>query len=267
MTTSWRKYGQLLKKRHRQEAGKFLVEGVRLCREALRSGWPVEVAFLSDSFLAGPHAEPFIDQLDHNGVPRRQLPDANLARLCDTESPQGIVLAVQMPEDALRMPAVRRQRLWVLVDGVRDPGNLGTLLRSADWFGADAVLLSADCVDPFNPKVVRGSMGSIFHLRISQVEDLTAITRTLQGKGVDIWAATLDGQALLHDQPVTAPVALLLGGEAEGVGGALRGLANRRVRIWNCGQAESLNVAVAGAIFLNHLAAGLHHSKPSRTHG
>lgn len=255
MSLSWKHYLPLLKKKKRHEAGKCLVEGVRLCREALVSQWEIEVAFVTQAFVESEHWTAFEDTFRHRNTKWRVLADQQFKRLSDTETPQGILLVMNIPRDRYRRPGLRRASFVLLLDGIRDPGNLGTLIRTADWYGVNAIILSQDSVDPYNPKVLRSSMGSIFHTPVYFSENLADDAVSLKENRFWIVAAAVNGKKVLQTTHFKKPVALVLGSEAHGINAALQNRADLTVRIWKYGQAESLNVAIAGGVVMHHVAA------------
>lgn len=166
MSTGWRQYVPLQKKRKRQEEGKCIIEGVRLCHEGLLSGWETEVAFVTEAFTQSEHWEQFQELLKLKKIGWQLLPRQHFNRLADTDTPQGVLMVMKIPSYRPDQLHFSNAGFVLLLQGIRDPGNLGTIIRTADWYGAGAVILSWDCVDPFNPKVLRGTMGSIFHLPV-----------------------------------------------------------------------------------------------------
>lgn len=143
-------------------------------------------------------------------------------------------------------------RLVLALDGVADPGNLGTILRTADWFGAAGVVLSPGCVDPFNEKVVRSTVGSLFHLPVVSDIHLPDALREARSAGFAVVVADVKGAIALDDWRPPARSLLVLGSESQGVSTAVAELADVAVSIPRHGQAESLNVAVAAGILLQH---------------
>jgi TrmH family RNA methyltransferase len=255
MSSGWRQYLHLQKKKKRYEERKFIIEGVRLCHEALLSGWGVEDALVIDAFTRSEHWLQFEELFKQREIAWQIISEQQLNRLADTETPQGVLMIMQMPAYRLDQLNLRKTAFVVLLQGVRDPGNLGTIIRSADWFGTGAVILSGDCVDPFNSKVLRGSMGSIFHLPVFTVPKLADVIAQLKENRFWVIAASVNGDKILQQLHLKKPVALLLGGEAQGISPDLEKHADVSVRIWKYGRAESLNVAIAGSVFMNHIAA------------
>lgn len=254
MSSGWRQYLHLHKKKKRYEERKFIIEGVRLCHEALLSDWGVEDVLVTDAFTRSGHWLQFEELFKQRKIAWQIISEQQLNRLADTETPQGVLMIMHMPAYRLDKLNLQKTAFVVLLQGVRDPGNLGTIIRSADWFGAGAVILSEDCVDPFNAKVLRSSMGSIFHLPVFAVPDPADAINRLKQNRFWVVAASISGDKILHQLHLKKPAALLLGGEAQGISPALEKHADVSVRIWKYGRAESLNVAIAGSVFMNHIA-------------
>ncbi|MEJ2634176.1 MAG: RNA methyltransferase [Calditrichia bacterium] len=256
MPWSWKQYQKLRLKKYREEWRLFAVEGTRLCREALASGWKIEAVFLNESFLQHLDSSEFEKILHRSNLKHEVLGDTNFRKLADTEHPQGVLFIVRMPETSLPpAPSVGKINFVLILDGIRDPGNMGTILRSADWFGVEVIYASTDSVDFYNPKVIRASMGSFFHVPFIETDSLPQIIRELKKSDFHIIGTSLQSKRsmenLSHRDP---PFALILGGEAQGMSPALMALADSMVKIDKFGKAESLNVAVAGGVLMNFLA-------------
>jgi TrmH family RNA methyltransferase len=248
---------RLTRRSGREQARAFLAEGPQPVREALalavtRPG-AVRTLFGTAEALAR-HAD--LDALARQaGVPVCPVTPRAAAGLSETTTPQGVVavcrfLDVALP-DAFAPPP---PGLAVLLVGVRDPGNAGTVLRSADAAGAGAVVLAADSVDPYNGKVVRASAGSLFHLPVVREAGLTAAVDTARAAGLAVLAADVTGEAdldeLADDGTLAGPTAWMLGNEARGLPSTAATLADARVRIPIHRRAESLNLAAAAAVCL-----------------
>jgi len=249
-----KKYSRLLVKKYRQEAKQFLVEGIRLCREALLSDWQVVRAFVTPQFQESPEWEEFREYFKQKNIPFNLIGKKDLKKLSDTDSPQPIVLVVRQPEENAIRINLRKAQFLIILDGVRDPGNMGTIIRSADWFGAEGIIVSDDCVDVFNPKVIRSTMGSLFHLPVLEVENIVETLKELRKQKFRIWGTSLTTKNILHRAKFKKPLAIILGGEAFGISTRLQKMAHENVRIWKFGEAESLNVAVAGGIVMYQVA-------------
>lgn len=241
-----RAWSRLKDKRGRQQSGEFLVEGVRLVEELLRSTletvavvWDVGTDELPDTLT---------EAAMERGVPLLEASPGAFAVLSDTVTPQGVLAVARMPLTA-QTPAPPDQVL--VLDGVQDPGNVGTLLRSADAFRMGQVCCGRGTVDPFAPKVVRASMGGLFRVPVVSA-DTVAYLQTWRTRWPDgqIVHARAHAEAACHELNFRRPTLLLVGSEASGVSPEAASLADTQVRIPMSEAAESLNAAVAGSILL-----------------
>jgi TrmH family RNA methyltransferase len=243
-----------LHSRHgRQKSGLFLLEGIRLVEEALAAGLTIRHAVYSPRLQNNRRAAACLQQLEATSSCRPQLISEALLRwLADTEQPQGLLVAAEQPQpQELDLCGVTG---LLLVDGVQDPGNLGTIIRTADALGTQMVLLLIGTVDAYNEKVVRAAMGSLFHVRLQQSLDADAVLPLIKNAGFQLVVSALE-QAVPYDQADYGErVALVVGNEGAGVSRELLHAADLRVIIPILGQAESLNVAVATGIILARLA-------------
>ena len=233
---SWR---SLKDRKGRKETGCFLVEGRKMVEEALHSRFPVEAVLADESRLAEL-------SLPAN-VPVYALPEHVLAAVCDTKTPQGVAAVVRMTgSESLG------SRL-VALDGVQDPGNVGTIIRTADAAGLDGVLLSAQCADAFSPKVLRATMGSVFRMGIRVTDNLPGELTRLKEAGFSILSSQLDGTPFYEREPVGERFCLVIGSEGNGVTPEVQQVATHRVKLPMRGGAESLNAAVAAGIMMYEL--------------
>lgn len=176
--------------------------------------------------------------------------DAAFCAVAETVTPQGVIAIVRMPEYSVgSMIAGGRTRL-LLLESLRDPGNLGTILRTAEAAGMSGVVLSADSVDAFNPKVVRSTMGAILRVPFCYAEDFPKTLAKLKESGVKLYAAHLKGSVPYTEAAYGDRIGILIGNEANGLTDEVTALADERIRIPMEGQAESLNAAVAAAILM-----------------
>lgn len=264
MGLTWRNYLPLKKNKSRQEMRMCIVEGTRLCQEALTSGWEIEAAFATEAFVQSDRWTNFEDTFRYQKIEWRTLSDGNFNKLADTDTPQGILMVMRIPETHFRRPNWQRSKFVLALEGIRDPGNMGTLIRSADWYGVDTILLSPDCVDAYNPKVLRGSMGSIFRLRVFTTENFTETLSEMKTDNFWLVAGSLSAKKILQDTHFRKPVALILGNEAHGISMETQRIADLTVKIWKFGQAESLNVGTAGSVFLHHIAGEIFERKTGK---
>lgn len=235
----------LTSSRARRDEGVFVVEGLRLLEEALASGWRARLLLHTPELNA--RGQALLAGFAAQGAPIEAVPEHVLRAASDTETPQGMLAVL----DWQPLPLPAKLDFVFIPDAVRDPGNLGAMLRTAAAAGVQAVLLPPGAVDWLSPKVVRAGMGAHFHLPI-QALSWEEIAQRLHGLSIYL-ADSAQGQA--HTQADwRAPLALIVGGEAEGAGPEAQRLATSRVHIPMPGKAESLNAAIAAAILLFEVA-------------
>ncbi len=227
----------------RGEAGSFVVEGMRLVEEAVNSGWKARAAFYSSGLDNS--GRDLISALKARAVQVEEVSANVMKAASDTKTPQGILLEVEWKE--LPLPAL--PSLVLILDGFADPGNLGTLLRSAAAAGADLVLLAPGSADAFAPKVLRSGMGAHFRLPIRDLtwSDIAALCKS---EDLAVFLAEA-GQGQAYDRiDLINRVALIIGGEAHGTSEAAQSLKPDPIHIPMPGQIESLNAATAGSLLL-----------------
>jgi len=232
--------------------GLFLAEGPQAVREALAAGLVVD---LFGTVAAYQRMPDLVEAANADGVGVWPVTEGGLSTLTETVTPQGVVAVCRhLHLDDVRQALARRPRLVVLLAGIADPGNAGTVLRTADAAGAGVVIFPDGAVDPYNGKCVRASAGSLFHLDIVRGGSAQAIAATLRDAGLKLLAADARGSVDLDDYAdegqLGAPTAWLFGSEAHGLPDSLAQLADARVRVPIYGRAESLNLAAAAAICL-----------------
>lgn len=233
----------LSRRRSRRAGNSFVVEGVRLVEEALVAGWGAELVLHTPDL--GPRGQAIVDAYTDQGVAVELVSESVMGAVSDTKSPQGL-LAV-LPERQLPWP--QNLDFVFIPDGVRDPGNLGTMLRTAAAAGVQAVFFPPHGADAFAPKVVRAAMGAHFHLPMKTAPWET-ISANLKATGMRVYLAAA-GEGLLYTQAdFCCPLALVIGGEAQGAGRDARELAHTCVQIPMPGGMESLNAATAAAILI-----------------
>jgi RNA methyltransferase, TrmH family len=238
---------KLTRRSGRDAAGAFLAEGRQAVREALADPAQVREVFATEAAAAAS-----ADLLAGSEVPVRLVTEKAAASLSETVSPQGLVAVCALRDVPAEKVTAAPPRLAVALAELNDPGNAGTVLRTADACGAGAVVFGAGSADPFGGKVVRSSAGSVFHVDVVRSAPLAPVVGALRDAGVTVLAADGGGEASLDELSVelAGPVLWLFGNEARGVPAELAAAADARVRIPMRGRAESLNLAAAAAICL-----------------
>ena len=257
-----RAVAKLTKRSARQETGLFLLEGPQAAREALgfRPDTVIEM-FATPSAL-----ERHVDLRDlarDAGLEIVFTTEDVLHAMADTVTPQGIVAVARQSPTSLRDVFAASPRLIAICEEVRDPGNLGTIIRAADATGADAVILSGRTVDPYNPKVVRATTGSLFHLPIVVGVELSAVVERARASGIRVIAADVGGEDFLGARELLAePTAWLFGNEARGLDEDAVARADLSLRLPIYGSAESLNLATAASVCLYETAFAQRSERP-----
>jgi len=231
----------------RRDMQAFVVEGVRLAEEALQSGWKAQWVLYTEDIT--PRGQVVVQGFAASGAVTEAISSQVLKAISDTETPQGILAVLRMR--VLPMPPV--PNFILILDGLRDPGNMGSILRTAAAAGVQAVLLPRGATDPFAPKVVRSAMGAHFRLPVhilSWSEIQSCVKPSGKVMPLMVYLADSSGGSAYTQTDFRAPLALIVGGEAEGAGDEAQRLADARVHISMLGEAESLNAAVAAAILM-----------------
>lgn len=227
----------LQQKKFRDESGLFIVEGEKMVQEALGSGFEVEAVYRKE-----------------------EIGEAAMSRISSLASPSPVLAVVRKPLDhkiddvGCLKSMLAEGGLYLALDTIRDPGNLGTILRVADWFGIDAVFAAPDTVDVFNPKVVQATMGAVFRMKMHYL-DLPSVSRLVLDQGGKVYGTFLDGKNM-YDRPLDngkdSPVIIVIGNEADGISAAMESLVSDRLYIppypADSPGSESLNAAIATAI-------------------
>ena len=235
-------------KKGRYENGLFLVEGMRLCSE-ICAPWQTEFLIFSERFYEeSAEREELIAGCPEAKV--RILPEEVFAAVSDTQHPQGVLAAVRQRQFDLSAFIQKKDPFLVVLEDLQDPGNAGTILRTADAAGADGILCSKGTVDFYSPKTVRASMGSIFHLPVVQSQSFAEALAGLREHGVHLLAAHLQGSRPHFEADYSGGCAIMIGNEGNGLTPEAAALADERVRIPQPGRAESLNASVAAGILI-----------------
>ena len=237
------------KRKARDEEGVYIVEGIRMYREAPRA--QVREVYVSEQFYSRYGEELGISAW---GRQLEILSDHVFSHVSDTKTPQGILLVMEQRSceicEMLDLDAQGRKPLLMVLDNLQDPGNLGTILRAGEAAGVTGVIMSHDCVDIYNPKVIRSTMGAVFRMPFFYVKDLPAAVKSLSSQGIRTYAAHLNGKNVYDEEDYTEGCAFLIGNEGNGLRDEVSECADCLIRIPMCGKAESLNAAVAAAVLM-----------------
>ena len=228
--------------KERREAGAFVVDGVRLVEDAVNSNWRFRFALFDETLSERGTLN--VERLTLNGVDVEEVSASLMKSLSETETPQGILAVLELTQ----LPISNHLDFVLIPDQIRDPGNLGTLLRTAAAVGVQAVLLPPETTDAFAPKVLRAGMGAHFRLPIHSMT-WGEIERFCESASQRIYLADMEGQSC-WEVDLRQPVALVIGGEADGACESARKLAHQKISIPMSGNVESLNAGVAGSVLM-----------------
>ncbi|MEY8316382.1 RNA methyltransferase [Oscillospiraceae bacterium 50-58] len=222
---------------YRRSCGLYFGEGPKLLAEALKAGTAIEAVVTAQG----------VDLPGLDGLWRAEVPADLLDSLCDTRTPQGVLFLAEMPD--LSPPERLEGGRWLVLDGLQDPGNVGTIWRTADALGADGLILVNHCADPFSPKTVRATMGACFRLPVYETET-QALPGLLERSGLPLYAAALGEDTVTVGETRLNRCAVVIGSEGRGVSPELLRLSEKTVKIPMRERCESLNAAVAAAVIL-----------------
>lgn len=234
----------LLQARYRRQDQLFLAEGLRLAEEAVAYG-NVEYCLFTEFFAESERCQQVLQQAEAKGARLYRVPGYILGHCSDAKTPQGII-CVCRPQNELDMSSLGEKPLLLLCDAIQDPGNMGTIFRLAYAVGADGIVLLPGCVEAYNPKVVRSSMGGIFNIPFVKLENEEAYA-ALQEKNIAVVLADSNAQKLYWQQDFTKASAVLLGNEANGLTDFWKNIDAESVILPMPGGAESLNVAMTAS--------------------
>lgn len=235
----------LHQKQARDENGLFIAEGEKLCSEILEGSYQTELIIVRDSPIAS--VIDLADRYSERGIPVYSAQKHLFDQICETKSPQGILAVVNIQD---KLPLENES--FVALDGISDPGNVGTIIRTADWFGYKQIILGKGCADAFNPKTVRSTMGSVFKMHIIQCEDLPEFCKTVFPKH-KLYGADVNSEASISKIKVKGSYGVIFGSESHGISPETSQILDSTFVIDGKGKAESLNVAVSVGISLYHL--------------
>ncbi|WP_027340647.1 TrmH family RNA methyltransferase [Halonatronum saccharophilum] len=240
----------LYKKKYRRIEGAFVLEGVRIIEEACKEDALIEEVFYSDYLLRNQRGKDLLEKLKSKRVDVIEVSDKVLAEVSDTQSPQGILAVVKKVEYDLEDIVNGDENFLLVVDGVQDPGNLGTIIRTADAAGVAGIITTKGTVSLYNQKTIRATMGSLFRLPVYRENDLGNLKKILKDNKVRVIVGDIGGDKYHFDVDYIDSVALIVGNEGKGPRAELIEFADEVIKIPLVGDAESLNVAMATGVIV-----------------
>ena len=249
-TNAWIKWAKKLHyKRYRLQEDVFLVEGIRTVETALDAKAQLEAAYYSARLLENERGKSLLKRIKTASTNVMTVTDKLLGEISDTQTFQGIVVVAKKPRVQMDSSVMNGFPL-VVVDRIKDPGNVGTIVRTADAGGAEAVIFLKGSADPFSPKAVRGSMGSVFHIPIMTEYNVECLEKFVKEAGYMIITGDSKAQHYYYHTDLSKNIALVIGNEAHGVSSEVKDISDKEVCIPIVGKSESLNAGVACGVLL-----------------
>lgn len=242
-------YSSLLKKKFRETEKKFIVEGKKSVHEGIKSNFKCEIVFATTKFALGETR--FLKEIESKKIKVEVIKSLEYKKIADTKSPQEIAAVFNMKKMKPDFSSIC-DSILVYLEDISDPGNLGTIIRTCDWFGIKNIFLSKESANVFNPKVIRSSMGSVFYVNLFENITLSEILK-LKNSGFEFLCSDLEGNNIF-DFKKDKLTLLFLANESRGPSKKLLSIADKKITIPGKGKAESLNVASACAIILAELS-------------
>lgn len=239
----------------RKKENKFIIEGIRLCYDAFLSSIHIVETYYTDYAIVK-YREKANEVINHSERSYK-VSDDILKSISDTKNPQGIVCICKELDKLSNLDKINNVGRFIILENIQDPSNLGTILRTAEALGIDAVIMSNDCCDIYNPKVLRGSMGAIFRMKIYFSDDICNSIKALKSKNIYTYAAVVDKSAnSILEKDFKVPVAIVIGNEGNGLKKDTINACESTVTIPMLGKAESLNAAMATGIMMWEMMRG-----------
>ncbi|WP_455542629.1 TrmH family RNA methyltransferase [Intestinibacter sp.] len=239
----------LLKTKGRNKEKKFIIEGYRILTLALECEAKLDYVFINEDFEKKEEHKKFLTELENKGIKVYKTLNKIFLEMIDTENTQGILGVLEYKERDLVNNISQDDKFVLILDRIQDPGNMGTIIRTADSAGVDAVILLKGCVDIYNPKVIRSTMGSIFDMNLIHATQDEAVD-FLKSKEFNIVSSYLQTDNYYHETTYDGKIALVIGNEANGINDELISKSDKLVKIPIYGKAESLNAAISAAVLM-----------------
>jgi RNA methyltransferase, TrmH family len=236
-------------KKNREEKRLFFIEGERLVGEAVKEKVEICRVFVSSSYIKDITTEKVLKSIEKLEYQVYEISDKLFEEISDTESPQGILAVIKMKKYMLS-DIFNERSFIIILDSIQDPGNMGTMIRTADASGATGIIYSKGCVDLYNPKVLRGTMGSVFHLPIIYCENLFETIKEIKQNNIKVYAAHLKAESNYFNVDMKNNVAIIIGNEANGISDDISTLSDILVKIPMLGKSESLNASIAASLIM-----------------
>lgn len=238
----------LFKKKNRWKEKRFIIEGIKIIDEAIDSFIPIEYILFSETLFEVDGGKSFYEKIK-NRPETRKLSKSVFKDITGLETPQGVLAVVEFKERSIEEAYEKDLPFMIFLDSLNDPGNLGTIIRTADAFNVDAVVLGEESVDPYNPKTIRSTMGSIFRVPLYIIKDNNLFFDNIKKRDISIITTSLEGKQLETEDFLEGFV-LVIGNEANGVRKDIIESSTKEIKIPMPGGAESLNAGVAASIIM-----------------
>lgn len=240
----------LLKKKSRWKEDSFIIEGVRSVEQALDSEHEVECIVYSESVEKTDRGFKLLERVQDSNIKVICLDEKLFKEISETEEPQWIMAVVRFGFKSLEESLKTEGNFFVLLDRVQDPGNMGTIIRTGEAFGANGIIVTDGCVDVYNSKTVRSTMGALLDISLIYYEDIEEAISELKSRGIKIVSSSLNTENMLYDIDLREDMALVVGNEGSGISERVVELSDELAKIPMVGKAESLNAGVASGVFM-----------------
>ncbi len=250
-----KKVKRLRQKKYRRQENAFFVEGLRVVLTAVEQNAPIQAILYAPDRLTSHIAQQTIAAQEKAGIPCTAVSDDVFASISSRDNPTGLAAIIESASRSLETINIQQTDLWLALFEISDPGNLGTILRTADAFNAAGIILIGNTVDPYHPTAVKASMGTLFTLSIVQVHHINHLLEWAAQNDIQTIATSAKAKQSIREMTAKFPALLLLGNEGEGLPTPILAAANHQIKIPMSGAATSLNLAIAAGILLYELSS------------
>lgn len=241
-------------KKYRDELGQYIIEGYKLIEEALEYKKPFSLLLMSEAAVKSQQGLTLMKKTEENGITVYIADEKVFTEASEMDAPQGVLAVLYKQEQDISAVLEKTDYSVVILDEVRDPGNVGTIIRTADACGIDAVILSKGCVDLYNGKTIRATMGSMFHIPVITDQDILELIDELKGTGAAVFGADPHSDKSCIEAQRSAKTSIVIGNEANGLRPEVKSSTTQNITIPMPGKAESLNAGIAAAILMYEFA-------------